>query len=94
MGFWRNVGYIINSFGIIICLILFPIGLLGIWIPLVFIWMLKKSARDERMERHLRHMDPHDTMAKNVEDFADYKAQLEKEYKSKLYDLERKFKKE
>ena len=56
--------------------------------------MLKKSAREERIERHLRHMDPQENMKKNTEDFMQYKDELEKEYKSKLYDLERKFKKE
>jgi len=94
MGFWRNVGYFINIIGLIICIITLPIGIFFIWIPLVFIWMLKKSAREERIERHLRHMDPQENMKKNTEDFMQYKDELEKEYKSKLYDLERKFKKE
>ena len=54
MGFWRNVGYFLSVIMVICGFILFPIGLIGSTIGFIFIWMLKKSARDERMEKHLK----------------------------------------
>ena len=51
MGFWRVVGYFISIIMIIGGLLYFPLGLL-IAIPgFIFIWMLRRSASQERIEK-------------------------------------------
>jgi hypothetical protein len=54
VGFWRGVGYFFSAIIIIIGLIFFPIGLIGVAIGLIFIWLLRNSARSERMEKILK----------------------------------------
>jgi len=56
MGFWRGVGYFISVLIIIAGFLFFPIGLIGVVIGFIFIWMLKRSASQERMEKHLKEI--------------------------------------
>ncbi|MDW0134699.1 MAG: hypothetical protein QOK88_04225 [Nitrososphaeraceae archaeon] len=57
MGFWRGVGYFFSVIIIIIGLLLVPIGLIGVVLGFIFIWMLRRSAGQERMEKHLREIN-------------------------------------
>jgi uncharacterized membrane-anchored protein YhcB (DUF1043 family) len=56
MGFWRGVGYFISIVIIIIGFLLFPIGLIGVILGFIFIWLLKRSASQERMEKDLKEI--------------------------------------
>jgi uncharacterized membrane protein (DUF106 family) len=56
MGFWRGVGYFISIVIIIIGFLLFPIGIIGVILGLIFIWLLKRSASQERMEKDLKEI--------------------------------------
>ena len=56
MGFWRGVGYFISIVIIIIGFLLFPIGLIGVILGFIFIWLLKRSASQERMEKDVKEI--------------------------------------
>ena len=56
MSFWRNVGYFWAVIFVIVGFILFPAGLILSAIGFIFIWMLKRSASQERIERYLKEM--------------------------------------
>ena len=90
MGFWRGVGYFFSIVIIIIGLLLFPIGLIGVVLGFIFIWMLRRSAGQERMEKHLREINERDK-ARTLRENADRGKQLiDESTKKYATDLERK----
>jgi hypothetical protein len=60
MGFWRGVGYFISILMIIFGFLMFPIGLVSVMLGFIFIWMLKRGASQERMEKHLKEIAERD----------------------------------
>jgi hypothetical protein len=58
--FWRGLGYFISIIIIIVGFLFFPIGLVGVVIGFIFIWMLKRSASQQRMERAMKEMNQRD----------------------------------
>lgn len=61
MGFGRNVGYFFAILMVMGGLLAFPIGLV-IAIPgFIFIWMLKRSAATERIEKELKSINQIET---------------------------------
>ena len=60
MGFWRGVGYFISILFVIGGLIMIPFtygaSLVSTILGFIFIWMLKRSAAQERMEKNLKEM--------------------------------------
>ena len=56
MGFWRGVGYFISILFIIGGFILFPYGLVVVILGIIFIWMLRRGAGQERIEKHLKEI--------------------------------------
>ena len=90
MGFWRGVGYFFSVIIIIIGLLLLPIGLVGVVLGLIFIWMLRRSAGQERIEKHLREINERDK-ARTLRENADRGKKLVDESTEKYAtDLERK----
>ena len=67
LGFRRGVGYFFSIIIIIIGLTLFPIGLIGVVLGFIFIWMLRRSARKERIERQVKQINERNrTMIENA----------------------------
>jgi uncharacterized membrane protein len=60
VGFWRFVGYIISIIIILAGIAFLPIGIVGIIIGIIFIWMLRRGARKERIEKHLKEINERD----------------------------------
>ena len=60
VGFWRGVGYFISILIIIAGITFLPIGIVGIIIGAIFIWILRKSARQERIEKQLKEINERD----------------------------------
>ena len=90
MGFWRGVGYFFSIVIIIIGLLLLPIGLIGVVLGFIFIWMLRRSAGQERMEKHLREINERDkarTLRKNANRGKQLVDEMTEKYST---DLERK----
>jgi hypothetical protein len=60
MGFWRGVGYFISILFVIGGLIIIPFtygaSLVSTILGFIFIWMLKRSAAQERMEKTLKEI--------------------------------------
>ena len=70
MGFWRGVGYFISILIIIAGIAFLPIGIVGIIIGAIFIWLLRKSARQERIEKQLKEINERDK-ARSLREIAD-----------------------
>ena len=68
MGFWRGVGYFISIIIILLGIAFFPIGIVAIIIGAIFIWMLRRSAGQERIEKRLREIDEKDKARSLKED--------------------------
>jgi hypothetical protein len=58
--FWRGLGYFISIIIIIVGFLFFPIGLVGVILGFIFIWMLRRSAKQEDIIKHLRNLDERD----------------------------------
>jgi len=60
MGFWRGVGYFISILmiigGLLGALFTYGASLVSTILGFIFIWMLKRSASQERMEKTLREI--------------------------------------
>jgi len=60
MGFWRGVGYFISILmvigGLLGALFTYGASLVSTILGFIFIWMLKRSASQERMEKDLHYM--------------------------------------
>jgi hypothetical protein len=60
MGFWRGVGYFISILFVIGGFIMIPFtygaSLISAILGFIFIWMLKRSASQERMEKYVKQM--------------------------------------
>jgi Ca2+/Na+ antiporter len=54
MGFLRGVGYFFSILMIIVGIAFFPLGLIVAIAGGIFCWMLKKSAKQERLEKQLK----------------------------------------
>lgn len=82
MGFWRNVGYFWSGIMILGGIILFPLGLVSVGLGLFFIYLLKHSAREERMEKYLKRIASIDADEQERKDFREWrekKSRLEQE---------------
>ena len=53
MGFWRGLGYFINICWIIACFVL-PYAIFTIWLPIIFLYVLRKGAKNEEMRRNIQ----------------------------------------
>jgi len=73
VGVGRNLGYIISVGlfiipGLIGAVFTYGLSLLWTILGFVFIHSLRNAARQERIEKHLRHLDPYDRAQRNLED--------------------------
>lgn len=73
MGFWRNVGYFWSALMIIGGIILFPLGIVSIGLGLFFIYLLKHSAREERIEKHLKKIASTEADEQERADFREWR---------------------
>lgn len=55
MGFWRGLGYFINIIWIIGCFVL-PYAIFSIWLPILFLYVLRKGAKNEAMRKDIHDM--------------------------------------
>jgi uncharacterized membrane protein (DUF106 family) len=83
VGFWRGVGYFISIIIIIVGIALFPVGIIGIILGAIFIWMLRRSAGQERIEKRLKEIDERDK-ARSLKENAD--RDKERTYEEELKD--------
>jgi uncharacterized membrane protein len=58
--FWRGLGYFLSIIIIIVGFLFFPIGLIGVVLGFIFIWMLRRSAQQEKIVKHLGNLDERD----------------------------------
>jgi Flp pilus assembly protein TadB len=76
MGFWRGVGYFISIIIIIIGIAFFPVGIIGIILGAIFIWMLKRGASQERVEKQLKELNERDK-ARSLREIADREGDMD-----------------
>jgi hypothetical protein len=93
MGFARNVGYFFSILFVIGGLIMIPFtygaSAISTILGFIFIWMLRRSAAQERMEKHLEHMDPEYQQEQKEQELEEVRRKLEEDEK-RLAELERK----
>lgn len=70
MSFWRGLGYFISIIIIILGFIFLPLGLVAVIIGFIFIWMLRRGAKQEKIEKHLKEINERDK-ARSLRDIAD-----------------------
>jgi UPF0716 family protein affecting phage T7 exclusion len=85
--FWRGLGYFLAILIIIGGFVLFPIGLVGSAVGFVFIWMLRRSAQQEKMLKHLRNLDERDKADRKK---LDEREKADRKKEKKRLDLEKK----